>query len=74
MPQDYEKCFTEMVNDSTFQNVAARMLTGYYAYNGSAKLCMDKGHSRKAEGGDDCAADLEDVIKGACNLNFVSMW
>lgn len=57
-----------------FQNVAARMLVGHYAYDGSVKLCLDKQLAREAEGGEDCEADLKDVIQGACNLNFVTMW
>eukprot|EP00752_Nemacystus_decipiens_P005402 g4898.t1 len=70
---DYEECFTNMVDDPTFQNIAARMLTGHDAYDGSAELCLDKQQTREGGGGHDCAADLEDVIRGACNLNFVAM-
>eukprot|EP00903_Cladosiphon_okamuranus_P008206 g7901.t1 len=70
---DYENCFTEMVDDSNYQNIAARMLTGHYAYEGSAELCLDKQQAREADGGDYCAADLGDVIQGACNVNFVTM-
>ena len=64
-----------MVEDSAFQNVAARMLTGHYAYYGSAKLCLDKRHeTSQADGDRECSADLEGVIQGACNLHFVTMW
>ena len=64
-----------MVDDSAFQNIAARMLTGHYAYDGSVKLCLDKQQQiSQADGDRQCAADLEDVIQGACNLNFVTMW
>lgn len=63
-----------MVDDSTFQNIAARMLIGHYAYQGSTKLCLDKQQALEAGGGGDCAADLRDVIQGACNVNFVTMW
>ena len=73
-PQDYKECFTAMVDDPAFQNVAARMLTGHDAYEGSAELCTDKRQTREVGGGDGCAADVEDVIHGACNLNFVAMW
>lgn len=73
-PQDYEECFMSMVNNSTFQNVAARMFTGNTAYNGSAKLCLDKQQAREAGDGEDCALDLHDVIQGACYLNYFTMW
>lgn len=72
--QDYENCFMTMVDDSTFQNIAARMVTGHYAYQGSVKLCLDKQKAREVDGGDDCMADLKEVLEGACNLNFVTMW
>eukprot|EP00903_Cladosiphon_okamuranus_P018398 g16922.t1 len=65
---DYKECFMKMVDNSKFQNIAARMLTGHYAYEDSAKLCLDK---QQAHG--DCGSDLGDVIQGACNVNFVTM-
>ncbi|CAM9727702.1 unnamed protein product [Ectocarpus sp. 12 AP-2014] len=67
---DYESCFEEMTNTTKFQNVAARMVSGHDAYD-SIKLCMNKDQDVGGEGA--CAEDLESVIKGACNLNFVTM-
>lgn len=63
-----------MVDDPAFENIAARMLTGHFAYEGSVKLCLDKQQDQEATGGDDCNADLGDVIQGACSVNFVAMW
>ena len=75
LPQDYEECFMMMADDSAFQNIAARMFTGHYAYDGSVKLCLDKQQQTShVNGGRECSADLEDVIQGACNLNFITMW
>ncbi|CAN0357361.1 unnamed protein product [Ectocarpus sp. 6 AP-2014] len=70
-PADYESCFEEMMNTTKFQNVAARMVSGHDAYEGSVKLCMNKDQDVGGEAA--CAEDLESVIKRACNLNFVTM-
>ncbi|CAB1109616.1 unnamed protein product [Ectocarpus sp. CCAP 1310/34] len=68
---DYESCFEEMMNTTKFQNVAARMVSGHDAYDSSIKLCMNKDQDVGGEAA--CAEDLESVMKGACNLNFVTM-
>lgn len=71
--KDYEACFTEMTHNSAFQNVAARMVSGHYAYDGRKKMCLDK-QQGSGDGSGDCAEDLRSVIQGACNINFVAMW
>ncbi|CAN0111765.1 unnamed protein product [Ectocarpus sp. 4 AP-2014] len=68
---DYEICFEEMTNTTKFQNVAARMVSGHDAYDNSIKLCMKKDQHVGKEAA--CVEDLESVVKGACNLNFVTM-
>ncbi|CAM9422857.1 unnamed protein product [Ectocarpus fasciculatus] len=68
---DYESCFEEMTNNPKFQNIVARMVSGHDAYEGDIKLCMEKDHGGGGEAV--CAEDLESVIRGACNLNFVTM-
>ncbi|CAM9359759.1 unnamed protein product [Ectocarpus fasciculatus] len=70
---DYEDCFEKMINARKFQNIAARMVAGHDAYKGGIKLCMDKDEDVGVEGEAPCVEDLESVIRGACNLNFVTM-
>ncbi|CAM9301460.1 unnamed protein product [Ectocarpus sp. 4 AP-2014] len=68
---DYESCFESMINAPEFQNIAARMVSGHYAYEGGIMLCMNKD---QGVGGDaTCAEDLKSVFREACNLNFVTM-
>lgn len=66
IPQNYEECFLEMARDRTFQNVASKMLTGHYAYD-DTHFCVDQGTEA-------CAENMESVLRGACNLNFITMW
>lgn len=61
-----------MSQTHAYQNIMSRMVTGHYAYDGSTNVCLDKNHD--AANGDECSEDLESVIGGACNLNFVAMW
>lgn len=60
-----------MTNTPAYQNVMSRMVTGHYAYHGATHVCLDKDNG-VASGGE-CAEDLESVIRGACNLNFVAI-
>lgn len=67
-----------MVDNPVFQNVASRMLSGYNAYDGSKRLCVQplptdtNGVEQPLE--TNCMKDLGTVISGACSLNFVTMW
>lgn len=66
-----------MTETVEFQNVASRMIGGEYAYDKSAKVCLDKADDNGGSGREAriaCEVELEDVIRGACHLNFVSMW
>lgn len=69
--QDYEECFNKMSYTPAYQNVMSRMVTGYYAYHGDTHICLEKDNGT-ANGGE-CSEDLESVIRGACNLNFVAI-
>lgn len=57
-----------MANSPRFQNVAARMLSGHNAYDANALVCL----AYDETGG--CVADMAAVVKGACSLNFLTMW
>lgn len=63
--QDYVECFRTMVDMPAYQNVAARMFTGNFAYAASKTLCV------KGEPG--CLFTLDMAIKNACNFNFITM-
>lgn len=64
---DYKSCFLEMTASRTFQNVASKMVSGHYAYDGKAHLCLEEDHSNT------CTQTLGAVLRGACNLNFITM-
>lgn len=75
--QDYESCFQEMIDSPRHQNVASKMLCGHHAYNGNTKVCSRRriGDSAPDDGGPlVCQEDTAGVIKGACRLNFVTIW
>ena len=63
----------EMVNAPTFQNIAAKMLTGHDAYDGTTNICLEKLQG-PSEDPRTCEEDLKPVIQGACSLNIVVMW
>ena len=74
--QDYEPCFQEMIESPQYQNVASKMLSGHRAYDPSARVCTehDPPSSSSAPGRPVCKADTADVIKGVCQLNFITIW
>ena len=65
--QDYEECFLRMTTLPGFQNVASRMVAGRYAYDRRERLCLEDDSEK-------CTQTLEVVLRGACNLNFITMW
>ena len=54
-----------MANAPRYQNVAGRMLVGFYAYDGKRKICMRPGKG--------CSGNLNMVIQSACDLNFIAV-
>lgn len=60
---DYTACFRHMVERPMYQNVAARMFAGYYAYDHRQNICLKSGQR--------CSATLDAVIASACDLNFI---
>ena len=61
---NYEECFLRMTEFKSHRNVMSKMVTGHYAYDGK-NICV---HEE-----DDCDETLKSVIRGACNLNFVTI-
>lgn len=55
-----------MVHNPIFQNVASRMFSGNSAYDGDVRLCLHEGP--------ECDVTLPLVVRGACSLNFITMW
>lgn len=55
-----------MVHTPIFQNVASRMFSGNSAYDGDVRLCLNEGP--------ECDVTLPLVVRGACSLNFITMW